>query len=242
MTTFSHSLFTQKHSILHAWRGSEYVCVQIAPGNFLCHHKKHLMGYFKFLHGSRIICLPLNIWEKLHWQLLFWKARKGRDSSTCRTTSAIKTNGDHQHFFIRTSISLFCTFYENHLSLAKSSPRIWTHLFSIGRFITNKQIETCVVERWHEMRLRRVARLAQEYRNVLISQTIKPKICHLWCDFFLLVMKTLSMGSSTNASRPRWRIFSAVFWALSPLFFSGLSKKTFKSLILQHSIWKMFKR
>ena len=47
----------QKHSILDAWRGSEYVSAQIAPGNALCHHNKHLMGYFEFLHGSSIICL-----------------------------------------------------------------------------------------------------------------------------------------------------------------------------------------
>ena len=31
------------------------------------------MGYFEFLHGSRMICLPLNISEKLHWQHLFEK-------------------------------------------------------------------------------------------------------------------------------------------------------------------------
>ena len=29
------------------------------------------MGYFKFLYGLGIICLPLNIPEKLHWQHLF---------------------------------------------------------------------------------------------------------------------------------------------------------------------------
>ena len=38
-----------------------------------CHHNKHLMGHFEFLHGTRIICLPLNISEKLHWQHLFEK-------------------------------------------------------------------------------------------------------------------------------------------------------------------------
>ena len=41
-------------------------CVQIAPGNVLCDHSKHLMGYFEFLNGLRIICLPLNISENLH--------------------------------------------------------------------------------------------------------------------------------------------------------------------------------
>ena len=43
----------------------EYACVHIPPGNGLRHHNKYLMGYFEFLHGSRIICLPLNILEKL---------------------------------------------------------------------------------------------------------------------------------------------------------------------------------
>ena len=45
-------LCTQKHYILDAWTGSEYI-----------HHNIHLMGYFEFLHGSRVICLPLNISE-----------------------------------------------------------------------------------------------------------------------------------------------------------------------------------
>ena len=58
---------------LDAWRGSEYACVQISSNNVLCHHNKRLMGYFEFLYGSGIICLPLNIPEKLHWQHLFEK-------------------------------------------------------------------------------------------------------------------------------------------------------------------------
>ena len=61
------------HSILDSWRGSEYACVQIASNNVLCHHNKHLMRYFEFLHGSGIIVLPLNIPGKLHWQHLFEK-------------------------------------------------------------------------------------------------------------------------------------------------------------------------
>ena len=60
-----------KHSILDAWRGSEYACVQIESNNILCHHNKRLMGYFEFLYGLEIICLPLIIPEKLHWQHLF---------------------------------------------------------------------------------------------------------------------------------------------------------------------------
>ena len=34
------------------------------------------MGYFEFLHGPRIICLPLNISEKLHQQNVFQKLEK----------------------------------------------------------------------------------------------------------------------------------------------------------------------
>ena len=41
----------------------------ISSNNVLCHHNKRLMGYFESLYGSGIICLPLNIPEKLHWQL-----------------------------------------------------------------------------------------------------------------------------------------------------------------------------
>ena len=58
----------EKHSILDAWRDSEYACVHIASNNVLCHHNKRL-----FLYGSGIIFLPLNIPEKLHWQNLFKK-------------------------------------------------------------------------------------------------------------------------------------------------------------------------
>ena len=51
--------------------GSEYACLQIAPNNVLCHLNKHLMGYFEFPDGLRIICVPLNIPEKMHLQHLF---------------------------------------------------------------------------------------------------------------------------------------------------------------------------
>ena len=60
-----------KGSILETLRGSEYACVQIASNNVLCHHNKRLMGYFEFLYDSGIICLSLNVPEKLHSQHLF---------------------------------------------------------------------------------------------------------------------------------------------------------------------------
>ena len=62
-----------KHSILDAWRGSQYACVQISSNDVLYHHNKRLMGYFEFLYGSGIICLSLNVPKKLHWQHFFWK-------------------------------------------------------------------------------------------------------------------------------------------------------------------------
>ena len=57
-----------KHSLLYLSRGSECACVQIAPGNVLCHLSTSDGIYFEFLNCSMIICLPLNIWEKLRWQ------------------------------------------------------------------------------------------------------------------------------------------------------------------------------
>ena len=89
-------------------------CVRLRSGctcNVFCHHNNYLMGYFEFLHGLRIICLPLNISEKLHWQCLR-KTRRSRNSSPSylliryntnapwRRTSTIQTNEDHLHFFI----------------------------------------------------------------------------------------------------------------------------------------------
>ena len=102
----------QKHSILDAWRGSEYACVQTAPGNILCHQNNHLMGYSEFLLGSRIICLPLRISEKLHWQHVFEKLEEAETDplhlyqhdtwynthAPWRVTSINQTNGNHHHF------------------------------------------------------------------------------------------------------------------------------------------------
>ena len=51
---------------LKCLKSSEYACVQISSNNVFCHHKKRLKGYFEFLYGSRIICSPLNVPEKLH--------------------------------------------------------------------------------------------------------------------------------------------------------------------------------
>ena len=73
LTTVIRYLFAQKHSILDGLRGSDTPAFRLHLIMFLCHHNKYLMGYFEFLHGSRLICLPLNILEKLHRQYLFEK-------------------------------------------------------------------------------------------------------------------------------------------------------------------------
>ena len=74
----------------------------MAPGNVPCHHDRDLMGHFKFLHGSRMICLPLNISEKYIYVLTtsLRKTRRDRDSSTWSwsiqyKTHAFKSNIDH---------------------------------------------------------------------------------------------------------------------------------------------------
>ena len=69
-------MFTQKPLHLRCLKGSEWACVQIAPGNVLWYHNKYLMGYFEFLHGSRIICVTLNILEKLFRQHAFQKIKE----------------------------------------------------------------------------------------------------------------------------------------------------------------------
>ena len=57
--------------------------VTIAPGDVSCRYNKHLTGYFEFLHGSRIICLPLNISEELHGQHLFEKLDETHHLNLC---------------------------------------------------------------------------------------------------------------------------------------------------------------
>ena len=66
------------------------------------------------LNGSRIICLPFSISEKLHWRHVFEKLGRGSSPvsllvryntyASWLTTSTIQTNGNHHHFFIRIPI------------------------------------------------------------------------------------------------------------------------------------------
>ena len=52
---------------------------QMAHGKVAYHYNRHLMRHFEFLHGSRMIWLPLNFSEKLHWQHLFEKLVEAED-------------------------------------------------------------------------------------------------------------------------------------------------------------------
>ena len=98
----------------------------MAPGNVLCHHNRHLMRYFEFLHGLLIICLLLNIWGKLHWQHLFKKI--GEAETRCfhlfifvnmiqyahiKKSSIDHSNGDHHYFFIW--IPILHQFFSNYI-------------------------------------------------------------------------------------------------------------------------------
>ena len=69
--------------------------VQSAPGNVLCYRNKRLIGYFEFMHGSRIICLPLNIPDKIALTVCLRKTRRGRDALL--SSSLIPTHPEEQH-------------------------------------------------------------------------------------------------------------------------------------------------
>ena len=116
--------------------GSEYVCIQHASNNVLCHHQKRLMGYFEFLYDSGIICLPLNIPEELHWQHLFENPEEAETThAPCRTASNIQTNGYHYHFFIQIPILWFATFWSILLKvLVVTVELIWLLLLNILSF------------------------------------------------------------------------------------------------------------
>ena len=89
------------------------------------HHNRHLMGHSEFFHGSRLICLPLNISEKL-------QARRGRDSSTSsllmwynthafwRTTSNIETSNIKQ----TGNTTIFSIGYQS-CTWKRSGPSFW---------------------------------------------------------------------------------------------------------------------
>ena len=82
-----------------------------------------MMRYVELVHDSKMICLPLNISKKLHWQHLFEKQEEAENIITLisvdkpqtrsfwRTTSTIQGNGHHHYFFIRIPILYLATFW-----------------------------------------------------------------------------------------------------------------------------------
>ena len=113
----------------------------MTPGNVLCHHDRDLMGHFKFLHGSRMICLPLNISEKkiyiyIYWQHLFEKLGETeiiafifvntiQRPCILRAISTIQVNGAQQHFFIRMTNLHLATLW----SILPTKPMVWLVYF-----------------------------------------------------------------------------------------------------------------
>ena len=70
---------------------------RFGPGNILGHHNKHLMGYFKFLYYSIIICLPLNISGKSHWQHFFENLEEAETHRLHLCYDAIRAHLEKQH-------------------------------------------------------------------------------------------------------------------------------------------------
>ena len=97
---------------------STTVFIQIAPGNVLRYHNKHLMGYFESRYGSRIIFLPLNISEKLHWQCVFEKLEKAERNNM--------RHPEEQHLpFKQTgTIIIFSSRYQS-CNCPRSGPFFW---------------------------------------------------------------------------------------------------------------------
>ena len=99
----------------------------MAPGNILCHHNSHLMGHFKYLHGSRMTCLPLNISEKQQE-----KAR--RDYNHCL------------HIFV--NMIFFAHSEEQHRSFKKREALLFFHSYIKpvpGRILVHSVLETHVL-------------------------------------------------------------------------------------------------
>ena len=107
------TVYAKTHSLrcLKGFRTSD----QIAPGNVLCHHSKHLLGYFKFQVDSNIICI-LWIFQK-NWQPFPSKSLKRQRLITfififntiqyprnLRNNIYHSKNETHHHFFIEIPI------------------------------------------------------------------------------------------------------------------------------------------
>ena len=102
----------------------------------MCHQSKYLMGYFEFLDGSRIICLPFEYFKKTSLTTCLGKARRGGDSlplyliirynthaPSWITTSTIQTYGNHHHFFI--GLPILGIFHSDTNTILLTKPRSW---------------------------------------------------------------------------------------------------------------------
>ena len=72
------------------------------------------MGYFEFIHGSRIICLSLNTSEKMHWQYLLEKLEEVETHRLLCQYNTIPTHPEEQHLpFKQTGTSTTFSFDTN---------------------------------------------------------------------------------------------------------------------------------
>ena len=84
------------------------------------------MGYFEFLYGSGIICLPLNILEKLHWQHLFEKPEEAETYRLYLKYNTIPTHPAEQHLrFTQTGTTIIFSFRYQSCVWPRSDPFFW---------------------------------------------------------------------------------------------------------------------
>ena len=110
-----------------------YTCLVIymVPANVQIHNR-YLMRHSEFLHGSRMICISLNILRKTALASFLQKARGGRDSSPSSLlirgnthvfwrTKTIRANGDQLHFSMRIPILYLATIW----FILSKKPMFW---------------------------------------------------------------------------------------------------------------------
>ena len=85
------------------------------------------MGYFEFLYGSGIICLPLNIPEKIHWQHLFEKPEEAETHHLYFSQyNTIPTHSKEQHLpFKQTGTNTIFSFGYQPCVWPCSDPLFW---------------------------------------------------------------------------------------------------------------------
>ena len=165
-------------------------CIQITPGNVLCHHSKHLMGYFKFLHGSRIICLCMSISEKLHWQYVSKKLEEAETHCLhLFEYDTIPMHPEEQHLpFKQTGTTIvFSSGYQS-CNWPPSGPFCWQNLCSSCNSGTNLVVileYTFFQLRSNTKKTLRFARFRRNYVNrPAVVPTSKLHFFFAWCPLF----------------------------------------------------------